>query len=166
MELLREVRAGKVGLWAMRGPAYFADFSFTPTNRTIKGTPAETEDAPAGTVMSWSVSDTFDGTSLNGKFTLAEDDKQNLTWSTLATERTGLANFARVQGLGEGKDTVYARVTVTSDREQMKMLRFGFSDRVKVYFNDQLIFGGNDVYGSRDYRFLGTSAFTTDCACP
>jgi len=71
-----------------------------------------------------------------------------------------------VQGLGEGRDTVYARVIITSDREQMKMLRFGFSDRVKVYFNDQLIFGGNDVYGSRDYRFLGTSAFTTDCACP
>jgi hypothetical protein len=27
---------------------------------------------------------------------------------------------------------------------------------VKVYFNDRLIYGGHDVYQSRDYRFLGT----------
>ena len=167
VDLLREVKTGRVGLWAMRGPAHFTDFSFTPmSNPTIKGTPTEPEDAPAGTVMSWSVSDAFDGTSLDGKFTLAEGDKQNLTWTTLACERTGLANLAKVQGLGEGKNTVYARVTVTSDREQMKMLRFGFSDRVKVYFNDQLVFGGSDVFNSRDYRFLGTIGFHDGLCLP
>jgi hypothetical protein len=61
-----------------------------------------------------------------------------------------------LQGLREGKNTVFARLTIQAERDQIKKIRFGFSDSVKVYVNDQLLFGGNDLYRSRDYRFLGT----------
>ena len=46
-----------------------------------------------------------------------------------------------------------------SDKAQVKPLQFGFSDSVKVYFNGQLIYGGNDLFRSRDYRFLGTIGY-------
>jgi hypothetical protein len=71
-------------------------------------------------------------------------------------EQNGTANLARVQGVAEGRDTVFARLVVRSQREQVKRVRFGFSDEVRVYFNDRLLYGGGDVYQSRDYRFLGT----------
>ena len=54
------------------------------------------------------------------------------------------------------QNTVFARLKINSEREQIKKVRFGFSDNVKVYFNRNLIYGGTDIYRSRDYRFLGT----------
>jgi hypothetical protein len=39
---------------------------------------------------------------------------------------------------------------------QSKRLDFGFSDRVRVYLNGNLLFSADDSYRSRDYRFLGS----------
>jgi membrane dipeptidase len=157
-ELKREVGAGQVGLKAGFAPARFANFSYQNTDRpTLRGKPQDTEPAPPGTVMSWSVSGTLDEKSLEGKHQLSGADKDNLTWVSLESESTGLANLARVQGIeGEGKNTVFAKVVIVSEREQIKKLKLGFSDRVKVYLNDRLLYGGNNLYRSRDYRFLGT----------
>lgn len=41
----------------------------------------------------------------------------------------------------------------------IKEIKFGFSDRVRVYLNDRLLYAGYDQYTSRDYRFLGTVGF-------
>ena len=41
----------------------------------------------------------------------------------------------------------------------LKPLQFRFSDSVKVHFNGQLIYSGNDLFRSRDYRFLGTIGY-------
>lgn len=157
-ELKRAVRTGKVGLRADNlAPAYYSNFSFTPLDRpAIKGTPKPPETAQPGTVMSWEVSNTIDGKSLDKKYRLTDADKQALSWQKLPSESSGLANLARLQGLGKGKDTTFARVVIESDSDQIKRFQFGFSDIVKVYFNDRLLYGGSDLYRSRDYRFLGT----------
>src|SRR3712207_7858312 len=57
--------------------------------------------------------------------------------------------------LFRSRDTAFARLVIQSDREQVKRLRFGFSDEVKVYFNGRLLYGGRDVYQSRGYKFPG-----------
>jgi len=164
VELLRDTKAGRIGLKAgvIELETHFANFSFTTDTPVLKGIPKAPGDTPGGTVMSWSVSETFDEKSLDGKFTLAESDK-DLTWTTLSCDRTGLANLARVQGLGEGKDTVYARLNISSDKDQVKKLRFGFSDRIKAFFNDRLLYIGNDLYRT---RFLGTIGFYDELYLP
>lgn len=161
-ELKREIKPGKVGLEVAEvppfAPAHFANFRYTPmSNPSLKGTPKALEPAPASTIRSWQVSEAFDERSLAGKVRLTGADKHGFTsWTLLPTERTGLANLARVQGVGEGKNTVFARVTIVAEEEQVKPLTFGSSDRIKVYLNDQLLYAGSDVFFSRDYRFLGT----------
>jgi hypothetical protein len=35
-------------------------------------------------------------------------------------------------------------------------LQLGFSDRARVFLNDQVLYSGRDEFQSRDYRFLGT----------
>ncbi|RIK77412.1 hypothetical protein DCC62_09605 [candidate division KSB1 bacterium] len=40
--------------------------------------------------------------------------------------------------------------------EQAKKIKFGFSDAVKVYCNDRLLYGSRNNFLSRDYRFPGT----------
>ena len=157
-ELKREVKSGKVGLSVGNfAPAYYSNFNFTAMNNPpLKGRAKPPQTAPAGTVMSWMISNAIDGKSLDRKYELSPTDKQQLNWKPLECESTGLANLARLQGVRKGADTVFARVIIQSDREQVKKFRFGFSDAVKVYFNDRLMYGGSDLYTSRDYRFLGT----------
>lgn len=156
-DLKRPTKPGKVGLSASFAPAHFSNFSFTPTNNPpLKSKPKATEPTPAGTVMSWLVSTAFEGKSLDAKYQLAQTDKQKLTWKKLDSESTGITNLARLQGVQDSTNTVFARLIVQSDHEQVKKIKFGFSDEVKVYFNDRLIYGGTDTYRSRDYRFLGT----------
>lgn len=157
-ELKHETKEGLVGISSGEfAGAYFANFSFAAmSSPPLKGKPREPETAPAGTVMAWQVSNTIDGKSLENKYQLTAEDKQNLTWKKLECESSGLANLARVQGLSKGKDTAFARLVIQSDSDQIKKVKFGFSDIVKVYFNDRLLYGGSDLYRSRDYRFLGT----------
>ena len=43
---------------------------------------------------------------------------------------------------------------------------FGYSDRIKVYLNDVILYSGNNNYRSRDYRYLGTIGFFDAVALP
>jgi hypothetical protein len=168
-ELKREIKPGRVGLRTVVrfAPGHFSNFSFTKMNNPpLKGKAKKPEDAPEGTIMSWLISDTFGEKPLVGKFRLTKNDKEKLTWNRLTCERSGLANLSRLRALGKGKNSAFARVTIVSEKEQVKQLQFGFSDRVKVYFNDQLIYGGNNLYRSRDYRFLGTIGFFDELYLP
>jgi hypothetical protein len=116
--------------------------------------------------MSWLVSSPIEGKSLEAKYQLNPADKQNLSWRKLASESTGVANLARLQGIKDGRDTVFARLIIQSEREQVKKIKFGFSDEVKAYFNDRLIYGGSDIWRSRDHRFLGTISLFDDLYLP
>lgn len=157
-DLKREIKPGKVGFEVAAAPAHFANFRYTPlSNPPLKGTAKAPELAAAGSIRSWQVSDAFDEQALAGKLRLTGADKQNFTsWTPLPTEPTGLANLASVQGVGEGKNTVFARVAIVAEGERVQSLTFGFSNKIKVYLNDQLLYAGSDVFLSRDYRFLGT----------
>jgi hypothetical protein len=167
-ELKREVKQGRVGLSAGNfAPGYYSNFSFTPMNNVqLKGKPKAAAPAHAGTVTSWMVSGLLAGKSLEGKYRLTAEDKDKLSWKRLDSESTGICNLARLQGVTEDRDTVFARLVIQSDREQVKKIRFGFSDAVKVYFNDRLLYGGSDIYQSRDYRFLGTTGLFDELYLP
>jgi hypothetical protein len=167
-EQKREIRAGRVGLSAGNfSAAHFSNFRFRAGDEiSLRGTAKAAEAAPAGTVMAWQVSNAIEGKSLEGKNVLTAADKGKLTWVKLTAEATGLTNLARVQGIEGEKDTVFARVVIQSESEQVKKFRFGFSDAVKVYYNDRVIYGGSDVYQSRDYRFLGTMGLYDEVYLP
>ncbi|MBW8876577.1 MAG: hypothetical protein JF614_16550 [Acidobacteria bacterium] len=159
--LKRGVEPGGVGVSAgYFAPAYFSNFSFTATDSPpIHGRPGVPEPAPEGTVPSWWVSDTFSEGSLDGRDSLGRHEMAARTWTRLETERSGLANLARVQGINLRKNTAFARTVVLSSREQTRELAFGFSDRVRVYLNGRLLYRGNDTVRSRDYRFLGSIGY-------
>lgn len=157
-ELKHEVRPGGVGLVVSNfAPAHLSSFEYQVLEGPpLQGSAPETADAPPGTVAEWSVSSAFDAARLDGRFSLTEDDRNGLSWQTLAAEGSGIANLARVQGTAEGADTTFVRLLVSSDDEQTKPIRFGYSDRVRVYLNGQLLYSGNNTYRSRDFRYLGT----------
>ena len=166
-ELKREVKAGRVGLSVGNfAPAYYSNFSFSPSKPpTLKGQPKPEEQAPAGTVMSWLVSNVFDAKTLDDKYELSKSDTDALKWQRLNCEQTGLANLARLNGVREA-NTVFAKVTIQAERSTVKKVKLAFSDIVKAYFNGQLMFRGSDVYQSRDYRYLGTIGYFDELYLP
>jgi hypothetical protein len=135
-------------------------------NPPLKGKESPAEIISDGTVMSWKVSSTFNEKSLDKKFHLTPADKKGLSWKKLDCEASGLANLSRVQGVAKEKNCAVARITIISEGEQTKKIEFGFSDRIKVYLNDQIIYGGNNNYMSRDYRYLGTIGYFDELYLP
>lgn len=159
--LKRSVEPGGVGVSASNfAPAHFSNFSYTVTDSPpIQGRPGKPEPVPAGVIRSWSVSDAFAERALEDGHLLRPADVAARTWTRLESEPSGVTNLARVQGIRLRKNTVFARKVIISQREQVKRLDFGFSDRVRVYLNGRLLFRGNDDYLSRDYRFLGSIGY-------
>jgi len=157
-DLKRDAAPGSVGIYAANlAPVFFANFSYREEARpALKGTPIPPEPAPAGTVTAWSVSSPFPEAALDGKTRLTDADKRGLTWQSLPAEPAGITNLAQITDPGNGNNTVFARLTIQAERDQVKKLRFGYSDRVKVYVNDRLVYSGTTAYATRDYRYLGT----------
>ena len=122
-DLKRNELGGALGLQSANfSSVHFANFKVTsladayafPSPQASPATDIE------GLVTSWQVSNTFDSESLHGITTLDPAHKSDLNWTKLNAEVTGITNLARVQGLGEGKDTVFARINVSSDRQIIK----------------------------------------------
>jgi hypothetical protein len=90
---------------------------------------------------------------------LKRDAADERKWTVLETEATGLANLSRVNPLTREANTVFARVTVVSDRAQPKTLAVGYSDRLRLFLNGKLLYTGNNGYRTRDYRYLGTIGY-------
>lgn len=157
-ELKRAATFGQVGLSAGNfGTAHYSNFSFVNMEMpNFRGKAKPQKTMPKGLVTAWSVSTGFPEASLRNRVQLNDSNKTKLTWKRLECEATGIANLARVAVIGEQSNTVFAKITINSEREQSKEIKFGFSDRVRVYLNDRLLYAGFDQYASRDYRFLGT----------
>ncbi len=84
----------------------------------------------------------------------------------MIADYSGIINLAKVQAPKKEKNSAFAKVTIVSESEQVKLLKFGFSDRAKVYLNNQLVYGGDNTYRSRDYRFLGTLGYFDELYLP
>jgi len=156
-DLKREVVPGLVGLTASFAPAYFANFQYEKDDDVrLQGEPDEVEPPPGGIIGAWMVSNTVSEAALSDGSEIPDDMVADLDWSPLASEANGVTNLARVQGVTREKNTAFARVTLHSETEQIKKLNFGYSDRVRVYLNQQVIYSGTNFYRSRDFRYLGT----------
>jgi len=165
-DLKHEVQKGKIGIIVGPGaPAHFANFSYTAESNLSLKDKFEKPEVPTGSIMSWSVSNNFDEKSLKNDY-LTDTDKQNLTWKQIAADYSGITNLAKVQTRKKEKNSAFVKVTIVSESDQVKPLKFGFSDRAKVYLNDQLIYSGDNTFRSRDYRFLGTIGYFDELYLP
>jgi hypothetical protein len=159
--------AGEVGIFAGTGAVRFANFVVRPEQAPPVGgaTLATHDSTPATIVRTWRVSTTFAESLLTGVRDLAAVPGP-AKWSTLDIEERGIANLARLAGNGSGRNTVVAAVTITSDRARTVPVRFGFSDRVRVYLNGRMLYAGNDGFGTHDPEFLGIVGLFDELALP
>jgi hypothetical protein len=151
--------AGEIGLLSGTG-ARFANVVVRPGAGIAPDTtgtpylPAVRDSTPATVVHSWRVSAPFPEATL-GTLTELTAVPGGGAWNVLDVEERGIANLARLAGNGDGRNTVVAAATLTSDRERTVRVRFGYSDRVRVFLNGRLLYAGNAGFGTRDPEFLG-----------
>ena len=104
----------------------------------------------------WQVSNSFTETKLTDTVELNANEIAKMNWQRLDVDSYGVLNMARVQGVYKTNNTAFAKFTIDSNKEQTKALQFGYSDKVKVFVNNKLVYAGNNSFRSRDYRYLGT----------
>jgi hypothetical protein len=157
-ELKRESKKGYLGLSDFNSQNYFANLTVTPSdNIVLKGKPKPTMTPEAGTVLSWEISNPLDEKHLATVTSLKSIQASG--WKKVNVEPTGTINIASVVTFAEETNTALARIVVNSDKDQIKKFTFGFSDRVKVFCNDKILYSGADEFQTRDYRFLGTIGY-------
>ena len=158
--------AGEIGVISGNG-ARFANFVVRPDRSMppASAPPVVRDSTPATIVRTWRVSAPFAESLLTGVADLPKIPGLE-TSKTLDIEERGIANLARLAGNGSGHNTVVAAITITSDRARTVPVRFGFSDRVRVYLNGQMLYAGNDGFGTHDPEFLGIVGLFDELALP
>lgn len=157
-QLLHSNDRGAIGVSAGNfAPAHFSGFRYTALANAYRFPPAPAAVEPAdGIVTEWHISDEFGENELDDVFDIDDSMKERRTWTVIAADVSGITNLAQAATLSEGRNTVFARTTVSSDAPANRLMRFGYSDKARVFVNGQLIYAGDNTYRSRDYRYLGT----------
>jgi hypothetical protein len=159
--------AGEIGLLAGPGSARFANVVVRPASAPAPANaPAQLKDSVSSTIVhTWRVSTPF-AESLMIRDAHLPTLPGPATWSKVDIEERGIANLARLAGNGNGRNTVIAAITITSDQARSVPVRFGFSDRVRVYLNGKMLYAGNDGFATHDPEFLGIVGLFDELALP
>ena len=166
-DLKRDPISGALGLRGTPEGVYFSDFKYsTDAPAPLVGSSEEEKQADANTITQWAVSAAFNEADLAKKTMLGKAHRQDQKWKPYKTEPSGLLNLAQTAVRSDETNTVFAKVNINSDSEQIQKLTIGFSDRAKIYLNGQILFGGQDGFRSRDYRYLGTIGYFDDVYLP
>ncbi|MEM6344807.1 MAG: hypothetical protein AAF927_13030 [Bacteroidota bacterium] len=159
-ELKQAAAAGYLGVYNFLASPRFANFSYQKVdNPEIKSAAPKLPPMPAGTVMNWEVSEGFNASKLQAETWLSEEMSVQRSWKKYPVEYTGTVNLAQRSGTTDEINTVLARFTIESKREQIKQLDFGYSDIARVYVNGTLVYSGQRQFRTRDYRYLGTIGY-------
>ena len=157
-DLKREPAGGSIAFISAMTEARIANVTLSqPQNITFVSKERELPSLEPEVVASWEVSTTFNPNVLGTQ--LGKDLADELTWKTLPVEYSGIANLAQVGVRGDETNAVFARFTVNSSSNQVKQLLFGYSDLARVYVNGKAVYEGQNIFRSRDYRYLGTVGY-------
>jgi hypothetical protein len=163
-----------LGVWtgAFGRGAWFSNIRYT-TRAPQKA--AAAPPPPAGTITDWELSSPISAIT----FTPARlPDLRTLAWQHVRTEAPGFVLVNRyveapaaalphdsagnvlvdsvMSGHIVGAKVVYARATIDADRDQLRRLRYGYSDGVVIYVNARPMVSAMNPQGLRDLGVMDT----------
>lgn len=141
-----------------RTALHLADIKINTTAPMLSNFSPVKRKAIEGIIPEWEISDKFEKSLLSNPNDIAQVADSRTWGRSIKVEEGVAANIARVQKLRDGQkgETVFARIKITSDKDQIKRFHFGYSDDVIAILNNKAIYSGTNKWRSRDYRYLGT----------
>jgi hypothetical protein len=159
-DLKHPPRSGQVAIGGGLAPMHYANFSIDPQAIQMVDFKVKTPEPVTGVIQEWTISDEFGEQSLEDLTNISSLIKERTWESKIRVEENNAANIAQVATRkNPDGNTVFAKITITSERNQWKNLEFGYSDRVVVFLNGEPIYRGDNGFRTRDYRYLGTIGF-------
>ena len=138
-------------------PMHYANFKIDESATTLVDFNPIIPDPIEGAIEAWTLSDKFEEQKLKNPDSLSFVIKDRKWNDKVEIDETSVANISRVHSrYGSPGNTVFAKLEITSDRDQFKVLEIGYSDRVVAILNERPIYTGSNRWQSRDYRYLGT----------
>ncbi|HSU28830.1 MAG TPA: hypothetical protein VLJ68_10640, partial [Chitinophagaceae bacterium] len=160
-ELKMGQHPGSIGVESGVGNVYFSNFTYSKTDDVVfKSKPTVTNPATVpGTIGSWQVSTIFKESDIKSKNQFDEKWLNSFTWRSLKTEKGDFINISRLATVADSINTVLVKLVVNADKDQIKRLDIGYSDRVKAFCNGNAMYSGNSSFRTRDFRHLGTMGY-------
>lgn len=151
-------QTGKIAFGGSFAPMHYANFKIDKTDTEIVDFTAIEKDPLQGIVREWQISDKFKETDLNDPAQLKTVINDRIWGKRISVEENTAVNISKEILLNDGSpgNTVFAKITIQSNEDQIKFFEFGYSDRVVAILNGQAIYRGTNKFRSRDYRYLGT----------
>src|SRR6185369_14013127 len=127
---------------------------------------------PPGTLTKWSLSPSYDALERNLERPLTSAESAAITWQDVEAEPPGYVvinryresphprvtfanDFSKRLDPQPGTKVVYARTSISSEKDQVKKLSLGYSDEVSLFLNGQILYRGRSPQNFRDPAFLG-----------
>jgi len=158
-ELLNGWKGGTFGLTSGGVPLRIANVQYSIEQGSAPAAIPVPANGTDGLITHWQVSNVIRRSLFEKAYQLTPAIKQELKWTSSNSEPSGIINLSRFGPVSQAANTMVAKVVIESNTDQVKVLNFGFSDLALVYLNDKALYGGSDIFMSRDYRFLGTVGF-------
>jgi len=156
-ELLQAPQKGKIGLWAL-GEVWFSNFSYSKLPDVALMREMETKNQRAKSITDWELSPAYNADSLNWK-TYPEG---NMTWQAIKAKSDGLVNVSMYrrkrifdQFEKNSLDVVFARTTIKAEKDEMRAVRFDYSDYAQVFLNGKPLFRGDNSFRSKGPLYRG-----------
>lgn len=155
--LKHPVREGEISIGGGFAPMHYANFKINPNSHELKDFKVKKAPKVVGVEPTWTVSDKFEEELLDDPNQLKQLIAKRKWDHTISIEENSAANISYVQPrYGTPGNTVFVKLNIRSDKEQIKLFEFGYSDRVVAILNGEAMYRGNNKWRSRDYRYLGT----------
>ncbi len=141
-----------------RTAMHIADIKIDRTKPLLKNFAPGERKPIEGVIQEWEISDMFEKSLLDDPANLSTAINQRTWGRKIQVEEGVAANISRQQFLrnGDPGETVFAKIAIQSDKDQIKLFKFGYSDDVIAILNGEAIYQGSNRWRSRDYRYLGT----------
>jgi hypothetical protein len=151
--------AGGLGIMGpVDGSSFFSNFSFR-SGAAPAFAPIPLPDPAPGAVSDWQVSKPFPALRIAMDKTPSEQKLGDPAWTPIRADPTGLVDIGRLYPRSGEPDAVFARTTLTAEKDETRRFDFGYSDIVSVFLNGRLIFEANSQYQGRDPSFLGIAGY-------
>ncbi|EDP70886.1 hypothetical protein FBALC1_09003 [Flavobacteriales bacterium ALC-1] len=158
-KLFNDPKDGGILIRGSRLPIHIADIKIDEDNYQLKDFKPIENKQIEGLIESWKISDKFKESEL-GTLGNIKNIISKRTWDhAIFVEEGVAANISRqvVRYDDQPKlNTVFAKITIDSEKDQIKLFEFGYSDRVVAVLNGKPIYRGTNKWRTRDYRYLGT----------